>query len=92
MVLLDALGKRWTLRLLWDLRVNGPGTFRQIQARCEDVSPTSLNGRLKELRELELVELGSGGFALTTYGMSLTKLLLPLDTWAQQWADAVAKD
>lgn len=92
MVLLDALGKRWTLRLLWELRVNGPGTFRQLQARCEDVSPTSLNGRLKELRELELVELGSSGFALTNHGMSLTKLLSPLDKWAQKWADGVSKD
>ena len=92
MVLLDALGKRWTLRLLWELRANGPGTFRQLQARCEDVSPTSLNSRLKELRELKLIELTPTGFTLTPHGVSLSKLLSPLDKWATQWARSVAND
>lgn len=90
MVLLDALGKRWTLRLLWELSANGPGTFRQLQARCEDVSPTSLNTRLKELRTLGLVELGANGFALTLQGVSLSKVLAPLDAWANQWAENIA--
>ena len=92
MVLLDVLGKRWTLRLLWELNRHGPGSFRELQARCEDVSPTSLNSRLKELRELELVELGEAGFALTNQGKSLSKLLKPLDQWANQWAKQLDAD
>ena len=86
MVLLDTLGKRWTLRLIWELNQSGSGTFRELQARCEDVSPTSLNSRLKELRELDLIELGETGYALTKQGLSLSHLLKPLDQWANQWA------
>lgn len=86
MVLLDVLGKRWTLRLIWELNQNGPGTFRELRARCEDVSPTSLNNRLKELRELQLIELGESGFILSKQGQSLSRLLKPLDQWASKWA------
>ena len=89
MVLLDALGKRWTLRLVWELNRNGPGTFRELQARCEDVSPTSLNNRLKELRVLDLSELDESGYGLTKQGQSLSLLLKPLDQWASQWAKSM---
>ena len=89
MVLLDALGKRWTLRILWELGHNGSGTFRDLRARCEDISPTSLNSRLKELRELQLIEHGEDGFALTEQGRSLSGLLKPLDEWAKEWAPTV---
>ena len=92
MVLLDALGKRWTLRLIWELNRNGPGTFRELRARCEDVSPTSLNNRLKELRNLQLVELGEKGFSLTEQGESLSRVLAPLDRWANQWAVFLDRD
>ena len=90
MVLLDVLGKRWTLRLLWELHQHGPGTFRDLRARCEDISPTWLNTRLKELRELSLVELGEAGFVLTHHGYALSALLNPLDDWAKNWARDIA--
>ena len=92
MVLLDALGKRWTLRLIWELNRNGPGTFRELQARCEEMSPTSLNNRLKELRELDLIELGEAGYTLTEQGRSLSLLLKPLDQWANKWALTLDQD
>ena len=49
MALLDLLGRRWALRLIWELR-EGPLVFRALQARC-GVSPSVLNTRLAELRE-----------------------------------------
>ncbi|MEP3225746.1 MAG: winged helix-turn-helix transcriptional regulator [Parasphingorhabdus sp.] len=88
MVIMDVLGKRWTLRLLWELNRQGPGTFRELQARCEDVSPTSLNNRLKDLRNLNLIENGERGFVLTEHGLALSALLAPLDQWANGWAKA----
>ena len=91
MVLLDAMGKRWTLRIIWELHRNGPGTFRELQARCEDVSPTSLNNRLKELRDFQLVKHDETGFALTEQGVSLSRVLAPLDKWARIWADSLDK-
>lgn len=87
MVLLDALGKRWTLRILWELGREGPATFRELQKRCEDVSPTSLNQRLQDLRRLGLIETGAEGYQLTRQGMSLSSLLMPLDKWANEWAE-----
>lgn len=85
MVLLDVLGQRWTLRLLWELR-QGPATFRALQARCEDMSPTVLNKRLKDLRALSLLALGDGGYALTGHGTTLVRKFSALDRWAEEWA------
>jgi DNA-binding HxlR family transcriptional regulator len=84
MVALDALGRRGALRLLWELR-NGPLTFRALQAAC-DTNPGSLNTRLKELRQLCIVDHGDAGYFLTDHGRSLMVALEPLQTWAQQWA------
>lgn len=89
MALLDVLGQRWTLRLLWELG-HGSATFRVLRARCEDVSPTLLNKRMKDLRELALIELGDNGFALTDLGMALVEKLASLDSWANDWADQLA--
>jgi DNA-binding HxlR family transcriptional regulator len=85
MVLLDVLGRRWTLRLLWELG-QGAATFRALRSRCDEVSPTLLNQRLKDLRDLVLVDLGESGYVLTDHGMALAKKLASLDGWANEWA------
>jgi DNA-binding HxlR family transcriptional regulator len=84
MVALDALGRRGALRLLWELR-NGPLNFRALQTAC-DSNPGSLNTRLKELRELRIVDHGVAGYFLTAQGDSLMTALEPLQTWAHRWA------
>jgi DNA-binding HxlR family transcriptional regulator len=86
MVLLDAIGRRWALRVLWELRAGEELTFRALRAACADVSPTVLNERLAELRELDLVEQGPAGYRLTRHGVGLSSLLVPLDAWAERWA------
>lgn len=85
MALLDLLGRRWSLRVLWELR-GGPLSFRALRKRCDDVSPSVLNARLAELREAALVETGDDGYAATARARSLGELLLPLDAWARKWA------
>jgi DNA-binding HxlR family transcriptional regulator len=57
MALLDLLGRRWTLRILWELRSDALG-FRELQSRCDDMSASVLNQRLGELREAGVVESG----------------------------------
>ncbi len=84
MVALDLLGRRWALRVLWELR-GGPLTFRAIQDACEQVSPTVLNTRLGELKENGLVEKTDAGYALTRDGQNLRQALVPLYEWSQQW-------
>lgn len=85
MVLLDALGRRWALRALWELR-DGDKTFRALRDACDGVSPSVLADRLAELRDLGLVEAGDDGYRLTADGRALEELLVPLDAWAQRWA------
>jgi DNA-binding HxlR family transcriptional regulator len=87
MAALDLLGRRWALRILWELR-SGPLTFRGLQEACADVSPAVLNGRLRELRNGRLVERVEGGYALTALGRQLGDALSPLDAWAKRWARA----
>jgi len=86
MAALDLLGRRWALRVLWELR-DGAQSFRALRSRCDEVSPTVLNQRLAELREAGLVahEPGSG-YALTPLGASLHAALAPLGDWAARWA------
>ena len=81
--LLDLLGRRWTLRVLWDLR-DGPRRFGELQA--EEISTSVLTQRLRELVEAGLVERDAGRYALTRDGRELKDLLLPLNDWANRRA------
>jgi DNA-binding HxlR family transcriptional regulator len=83
MAALDLLGRRATLRILWELR-GEPLTFRALQEAC-DSNPSLLNTRLKELREVGLVAHEEGGYRLTRQGRSLSAALEPLNEWAKQW-------
>ena len=86
MEVLEWLGRRWTLRVLWELRDHAL-PFRALQERCGGLSPTVLNDRLRELRASGVIELQeAGGYALTADGRSLGDLLLPLHDWAERWA------
>lgn len=87
MAALDLLGRRWALRVLWELR-GDPLTFRALREACERVSPTVLNTRLRELQEAGLVVSTHTGYALTRQGAALSRALDPLDRWARSWARA----
>ena len=87
MVLFDILGQRWSLRILWELREERL-TFRSLQSQCGDVSPTVLNTRLKDLRELALVDHDGQGYGLTSWGQELGAHLLQLSGWAEKWRGA----
>jgi DNA-binding HxlR family transcriptional regulator len=91
MALLDLLGRRWTMRVVWELR-GDPLSFRALQARCEGMSPSVLNQRLSELREALIVETGDGGYHLSPRGRQLLELFSPLDRWAEEWARALRSD
>jgi DNA-binding HxlR family transcriptional regulator len=86
MALLDLLGRRGTLRLLWELRDGRPQSFRALQDSAGGMSPSVLNGRLKELREAQLVALDDGGYALSEPGAALVRHLKPLARWADGWS------
>lgn len=84
MAAFDLLGRRWALRILWELRET-PASFRELRARCDDVSPSVLNTRLAELRDTGIVDATDAGYELTRLGTSLIGALEPLHTWAGRW-------
>jgi len=82
MALLDLLGRSWAMGIVWHL-YTGPNTFRGLQDYCETISPTTLNTRLKELRNCNLIERTVEGYALTELGKELFELLEPMGSWAR---------
>jgi DNA-binding HxlR family transcriptional regulator len=87
MVALDILGRRGALRVLWELR-DAALTFRALQAASE-MNPASLNKRIKELRELEIIDHSGDGYHLTKHGRLLMAAFEPLQAWADAWARQV---
>ena len=87
--LLDLLGRRGTLRLVWELRDGHAQTFRLLRASADGISPSVLNTRLKELRDSGLVALAEAGYVLTPQGAELVRHLKPLNRWASAWGPGV---
>ncbi len=86
MAALDLLGRRWALRLLWELRAEPLGA-RNLRDRCDGMSSSVLYERLGELIGAGLIEKnGNGDYTLTPLGTDLGSALLPLDDWSQRWA------
>jgi DNA-binding HxlR family transcriptional regulator len=86
MALLDLLGRRMALRILWELsRADAPLTFRALQGAA-GTNPALLNTRLKELRAARLAVHCGDGYALSEEGQALVALLLPVAEWADHWA------
>jgi DNA-binding HxlR family transcriptional regulator len=88
MALLDLLGRRWTLRIVWELRDNAL-TSRELRTACDDASPTVIQQRLTELREAGFIEAyEGGGYGLTALGKDLFATFMPLHQFADRWSKA----
>lgn len=86
MAALDLLGRRWSLRVLWELR-DGPHGARALKERCEPISTAVLYARLRELVDAQLVEQDDQQrYALTALGAALGTAIEPLDAWSERWA------
>lgn len=88
MAVLDLLGRRWTMRILWELR-QAPAGFRDLQRRCDRMSSSVLSTRLDELTEARLLVLRDGGYHLTDLGEDLVDALGPLNAWSRRWANEI---
>jgi len=75
-------GRRWALRVVWELRV-GPLNFRALQSACGNISPSVLQCRLHELRAQQIIEkIPRLGYRLSTNGEKLFQVLAQLDKWS----------
>ena len=84
MALLDLLGRRMTLRILWELR-DAPLTFRALQEAAA-TNPSVLNARLKELREARLVEHDAEGYASRRRARSCSRRFCRSTPGPTEWA------
>lgn len=89
--LLALLEARYALRVLWALRDGHAQTFRLLQDSVGNITPNTLNTRIKELREAGVVSHGSDGYCLTISGQDLLKRLSDLQAFAAKWHGSQAK-
>lgn len=85
MAAFDLLGRRWALRILWELRDGAVGA-RILRQRCDGMSSSVLYARLGELGDAGLITRTDAGYELTDLGAALGNALGPLDEWATEWA------
>jgi DNA-binding HxlR family transcriptional regulator len=80
--LLDLLGRRWALRLLWELRRDAV-SFSELRNRTE-ISPSVLSARLSELAKAGIVERERyRRYRLTGRGRELARMLYEINRWAE---------
>jgi DNA-binding HxlR family transcriptional regulator len=86
MAAMDLLGRRWALRILWELR-DGPTGARALRAKCDGMSSSVLYDRLRDLDASGLIQRTSDdAYALSQLGASLGVALKPLAAWSESWA------
>ncbi|MFF4226012.1 winged helix-turn-helix transcriptional regulator [Streptomyces abikoensis] len=89
MAALDLFGRRWSLRILWELR-EGPLGFRPLQKRCDDMSSSVMRQRLTELLDAQVIhQLPDSRYGLTPLGQEARHALNPLARWAEHWAATI---
>jgi len=92
MAALDLFGRRWTLRIVWELRHGALG-FRALQQRCDGMSSSVLRQRLTELLDARIVEQRPDAtYFLTELGHGACRALRPLAGWSDEWASTLADD
>ena len=79
---LELLGRRWALRLVWELRRSAL-TFSELRERT-GISPSVLSARLGELGGARVLEREGGRYRLSGRGRELARLLYELNRWAEQ--------
>jgi DNA-binding HxlR family transcriptional regulator len=80
---LDLLGRRWALRLVWELRRSAL-TFSELRRRT-GISPSVLSSRLADLTGAGILDQDvSQRYRLSGRGRELARVLYELNRWAEQ--------
>ena len=72
MALLELLGRRWALRILWELR-NGPLTSRALRTASGELSPNIVQARVNDLVVTESARGRGAGRALLSRAEELAR-------------------
>jgi DNA-binding HxlR family transcriptional regulator len=80
---LEFLGRRWALRLVWELR-REILSFSELREQT-GISPSVLSTRLRELIDAGVVERDEARrYRITGSGRELARLLFELNRWAER--------
>ena len=78
----ELLGRRWALRLVWELRRTAM-SFSELRRRT-GISPSVLSGRLRELDRAGVIDRDPGSrYRLSGRGRELARILYDLNRWAE---------
>ena len=85
---LDLLGRRWVLRILWELHRREELGAAALRDRCEGISTSVLHSRLADLLAAGLVEQRAprGNYRLTRSGQDLDTALDAIEFWTTRWS------
>lgn len=89
--LLSLLESRYAIRVMWALKDGHPQTFRLLQDSVGNITPNTLNTRIKELRAAGLMDHGNNGYVVTALGADLLKRMGDLSAFASKWVTSQAK-
>ena len=89
--LLELLESRYAMRVLWALKDGHPQTFRLLQDSVGNITPNTLNTRIKEMRVAGLMSHGDSGYTVTALGADLLKRLNDLQAFAGKWTTSQTK-
>ena len=79
---LDLLGRRWALRLVWELR-RSTLSFSELREQT-GISPSVLSARVRELVDSGVLERDGGRrYRLSGRGRELARILYELNRWAE---------
>jgi len=80
---LELFGRRWALRIVWELRRDAL-SFSEFRERT-GISPSVLTTRLNELLGAGVIERdGTRRYRLSGSGRELARLLFELNRWAER--------
>ncbi len=86
------ISKKWNLRILKSLELNGKMRFNELLNDLKFISPRTLSKRLKELEAMKLIDKKKFNqippkveYSFTTKGKGLIKCFKELDQWTKKW-------
>ena len=93
MALLDLLGRRWSLRILWELREQAADLAGPAHGLRRGLAHRAAGPAVGAARRRGFVELVPGdGYRLTALGRELLENFLPLHRFAERWSKRSLRD
>jgi DNA-binding HxlR family transcriptional regulator len=88
-LMMDIIGGKWKMRLLWTLMMDGSQRFGELKRRCVKISAKVLAQQLKELEQDELITRKSYDevpprveYSISEYGKTVIPFIKQMHEWS----------